>query len=217
VKKVIALSTDKAANPVNLYGATKLASDKLFVAANNMVGKGETRFAVVRYGNVVGTRGSVGPFFEKLIEQGTDHLPITHEDMTRFWISLQAGVDFVMKNFERRRGGQSDLPKIPAARVVEIARVMAPDVPHKIIGSRHGEKLHELVCAADDSHLTIEFHEHYVIRPTIIFTDRGNDFTENRLGEKGQFVPFGFEYNSEANDKFLEGDELKEFDRQAMT
>jgi len=216
VKKVIALSTDKAANPVNLYGATKLASDKLFVAANNMVGRAETRFSVVRYGNVVGTRGSVVPYFEKLIAGGADHLPITHEDMTRFWISLQQGVDFVMKNFERMRGGEIFVPKIPSVRVVELARVMAPDLPHKIIGIRPGEKLHELVCAADDSHLTIEFDDHYVIGPTIVFTDRGNDFSKNRLGEKGKFVKLRFEYSSGTNDRFLEGEYLKEFNRQAM-
>ncbi|MFV2058977.1 MAG: UDP-N-acetylglucosamine 4,6-dehydratase (inverting), partial [Thiohalomonadales bacterium] len=157
VKKVIALSTDKAANPINLYGATKLASDKLFVAANNMTGRHPTRFGVVRYGNVVGSRGSVVPFFKKLIAEGTDFLPITHSDMTRFWITLQQGVDFVLKNFERMHGGEIFVPKIPSATITDLATSLAPDIPHKVVGIRPGEKLHEIMCPADDSHLTIEF------------------------------------------------------------
>ncbi|HHB94502.1 MAG TPA: UDP-N-acetylglucosamine 4,6-dehydratase (inverting) [Campylobacterales bacterium] len=209
VKKVIALSTDKAANPVNLYGATKLASDKLFVAANNMVGKRETRFAVVRYGNVTGSRGSVIPFFKKLIANGATELPITDEKMTRFLITLEDGVNFVLKNFERMYGGEIFIPKIPSMYITELAKAIAPNLPHKIIGIRPGEKLHEIMCPADDSHLTLEFDDHFVIKPTIQFTDM-SDFSINKLGEKGVSVKQGFEYNSGNNTQWLTHEELLE-------
>lgn len=214
VDKVIALSTDKAANPINLYGATKLASDKLFVAANNIAGGNRTRFAAVRYGNVVGSRGSVVPFFLKLIADGCDHLPITDVRMTRFWITLQQGVDFVLKNFERMHGGEIFVPKIPSVRVVDLAHAMAPDLPHKIIGIRPGEKLHEIMCPADDSHLTLEFVDHYVIKPTIQFTRR-NDFSVNNLGEPGQAVETGFDYHSGKNPHFLSIEEIVTFNQLA--
>lgn len=207
VEKVIALSTDKAANPINLYGATKLASDKLFVAANNIAGGYQTRFAVVRYGNVVGSRGSVVPFFRKLIAQGCDHLPITDSRMTRFWITLRQGVDFVLKNFTRMHGGEIFVPKIPSVRVVDLARAMAPNLPHKTIGIRPGEKLHEVMCPADDSHLTLEFDDHFVIKPTIQFANE-YDFACNRLGERGQSVEQGFEFNSGRNPHFLSVEEV---------
>jgi len=193
VEKVIALSTDKAANPVNLYGATKLASDKLFVAANNMVGAEQPRFSVVRYGNVVGSRGSVVPFFEKLIQEGTDHIPVTHKDMTRFWITLQQGVDFVLKNFERMMGGEIFVPKIPSIRITDLAE----DVPIKIVGIRPGEKLHEMMCPGDMTFHTFEYDDHFVIAPAIKFFDRSNDFNTNALGEKGNAVVDGFEYVSD--------------------
>jgi len=209
VEKVIALSTDKAANPVNLYGATKLASDKLFVAANNMVGKRKTRFAVVRYGNVTGSRGSVIPFFKKLIENGATELPITDEKMTRFLITLEDGVNFVLKNFERMYGGEIFIPKIPSMYMTELAKALAPNLPHKIIGIRPGEKLHEIMCPADDSHLTLEFDDHFVIKPTIQFVDMA-DFTTNRLGEKGVPVKQGFEYNSGNNTEWLTHEQLLE-------
>ena len=215
VKKIIALSTDKAANPINLYGATKLASDKLFVAANNMTGRHPTRFAVVRYGNVVGSRGSVVPFFKKLIEEGTDYLPITHSDMTRFWITLQQGVDFVLKNFERMYGGEIFVPKIPSATITDLATSLAPNLSQKVIGIRPGEKLHEIMCPADDSHLTIEFNDHYVIAPSITFQSGNNDFTTNAMGEEGENVEQGFEYNSGKNEHFLSIEELKEYDKWA--
>jgi UDP-N-acetylglucosamine 4,6-dehydratase len=202
VDKVIALSTDKAANPINLYGSTKLASDKLFVAANNMVGKRKTRFAAVRYGNVVGSRGSVVPFFAKLINEGAKELPITHEEMTRFMITLDEGVNFVLKNFERMQGGEIFVPKIPSMKITELAKAMAPDLPQKIIGIRPGEKLHEIMCPADDSHLTLEFDDHYVIKPTITFSFTA-DYGTNALGEKGEPVELGFEYNSGNNTKWL--------------
>ncbi|MFN2343756.1 MAG: polysaccharide biosynthesis protein, partial [Desulfonatronovibrio sp.] len=138
VEKVIALSTDKAANPINLYGATKLCSDKIFTAANNLAGAHKTIFSVVRYGNVVGSRGSVVPYFDKLILGGSDHLPITHGDMTRFWITLEQGIDFVLKSFERMRGGETFVPKIPSVKIVDLAKAMAPEIPQKIIGIRPG-------------------------------------------------------------------------------
>ena len=210
VEKVIALSTDKAANPINLYGATKLASDKLFIAANNISGW-RTKFSVVRYGNVVGSRGSVVPLFAKLISEGVDHLPITHEEMTRFWITLQEGVDIVIKDMERMQGGEIFVPKIPSVRIVDLATAMAPDVPMKIIGIRPGEKLNEVMCPADDSHLTIEFEDHFVISPSITFYSRGNDFTSNALGETGEPVEQGYEYNSGTNPKFLNAEEIRSY------
>jgi len=209
VEKVIALSTDKAANPVNLYGATKLASDKLFVAANNMVGSRRTRFAVVRYGNVTGSRGSVIPFFKKLINEGVTELPITDEKMTRFLITLEDGVNFVLKNFERMYGGEIFIPKISSMYMIELAKALAPDLPHKIIGIRPGEKLHEIMCPADDSHLTLEFDNHFVIKPTIQFTGM-SDFSVNRLGEEGKAVDQGFEYNSGNNSEWLTHEQLLE-------
>jgi UDP-N-acetylglucosamine 4,6-dehydratase/5-epimerase len=216
VAKVIALSTDKAANPINLYGATKLVSDKLFVAANNVAGGHRTRFSVVRYGNVVGSRGSVVPFFKKQIANGCDHLPITDASMTRFWITVQQGVDFVLKNFERMQGGEIFVPKIPSVKVVDLARAMAPDLPHRIIGIRPGEKLHEVMCPADDSHLTLEFADHYVIKPTIQFTGHDN-FAVNRVGEIGQPVESGFEYHSGRNSQFLDLEQIKALNHAAET
>jgi UDP-N-acetylglucosamine 4,6-dehydratase len=207
VEKVVALSTDKAANPINLYGATKLVSDKLFVAANNVAGGHKTRFSVVRYGNVVGSRGSVVPFFRKQIANGCDHLPITDASMTRFWITVQQGVDFVLKNFARMHGGEIFVPKIPSVKVVDLARAMAPQLPHRIIGIRPGEKLHEVMCPADDSHLTLEFADHYVIKPTIQFSGPV-DFAVNRLGERGSAVEPGFEYHSGKNQHFLTLEEI---------
>ncbi len=211
VAGVIALSTDKAVNPINLYGATKLASDKLFVAANNFSGGLKTVFSVVRYGNVVGSRGSVVPFFQKLIDNGSDHLPITDERMTRFWITLRQGVDFVIKSFSRMHGGEIFVPKIPSIRITDLARAMAPDLPWKNVGIRPGEKLHEIMCPVDDSHLTLEFRDHFVIRPTITFTGRSNNFVCNRLGENGEPVSQGFEYNSGTNERFLSIDEIRDF------
>ncbi|QMU58532.1 MAG: UDP-N-acetylglucosamine 4,6-dehydratase (inverting) [Boseongicola sp.] len=207
VERVIALSTDKAANPVNLYGATKLASDKLFVAANNMAGGRQTRFAVVRYGNVLGSRGSVVPFFKDLLANGATELPITHSDMTRFMITLEQGVDFVMKSLQRMHGGEIFVPKIPSMRMVDLARAMAPELPQKIIGIRPGEKLHEIMCPADDSHLTLAFDDHYVIKPTISFAT-AVDFAVNKLGEKASTVEQGFEYNSGNNTVWLSGEEF---------
>lgn len=203
VEKVVALSTDKAANPINLYGATKLASDKLFVAANNIKGSKKTTFSVVRYGNVVGSRGSVVPFFKKLVEDGAAEIPITDPRMTRFWITLEQGVEFVIKSFERMYGGEIYVPKIPSMRVVDIALALAPNLPMKVIGIRPGEKLHEVMCPSDDSHRTVEFDDHFVIMPTIKFTDSDVDYLSNPLGEHGRAVAEGFEYSSDKNDIWL--------------
>jgi UDP-N-acetylglucosamine 4,6-dehydratase len=216
VEKVIALSTDKAANPINLYGATKLASDKLFVAANNMTGGYNTCFSIVRYGNVVGSRGSVVPFFEKLIAEKSDHLPITHQKMTRFWITLQQGVDFVLKNFQRMSGGEIFIPKIPSMNIIDLAKAMAPNLPIKIIGIRPGEKLHEIMCPADDFYHTFEFDDHFVIAPTISFNSRSNDFSKNEIGEQGTPVDESFEYNSKNNPVFLSTAQLLEFNKASM-
>ncbi|MBX3507698.1 UDP-N-acetylglucosamine 4,6-dehydratase (inverting) [Parvibaculum sp.] len=215
IEKVMALSTDKAANPINLYGATKLASDKLFVAANNMVGYEKTRFAVVRYGNVVGSRGSVVPFFEKLIAEGATSLPITDTRMTRFWITLQEGVDFVIRNFARMHGGEIFVPKIPSVRITDLAEAMAPGMPTNVIGIRPGEKLHETMCPADDSHLTVEFQDHFVIRPTIKFFRGDVDYLTNNIEERGEPVPQGFEYSSGSNPHFLNIDEIKAYNARA--
>ncbi|MGF6779488.1 UDP-N-acetylglucosamine 4,6-dehydratase (inverting) [Paraburkholderia sp. GAS334] len=213
VEKVIALSTDKAASPINLYGATKLLSDKLFVAANNLVGGHCTRFAVVRYGNVVGSRGSVVPFFRKLIAEGADSLPITDPRMTRFWIPLHHGADFVMKSFARIQGGELLVPKIPSVRIVDLATSMAPLLPQRMVGIRPGEKLHEMMIARDDSINTLEFDDHYVIKPSIQFVVQ-TDYAVNGLGEKGKPVAEGFKYTSDNNTRFLDVDELMKLDRQ---
>lgn len=209
VHKVIALSTDKAANPINLYGATKLASDKLFVAANNVAGGHRTKFSVVRYGNVVGSRGSVVPFFRKLLAEGAAQLPITDRRMTRFWITLQQGVDFVIKNFSRMQGGEIFVPRIPSVKIVDLAEAMAPGLPLEYIGIRPGEKLHEVMCPRDDSHLTLAFDDHFVIRPTIRFFSRDVSYEANGLQENGSPVVEGFEYESGSNPHFLSVDELR--------
>lgn len=203
VKRVMALSTDKAANPINLYGATKLCSDKLFVAANNLAGGQDTRFAVTRYGNVVGSRGSVVPLFRQLLQNGADFVPITDPRMTRFWITLEQGIDFVIQNFARMHGGEIFVPKIPSIRIADLAAAVAPNLPTKIVGIRPGEKLHEVMCPADDSHLTVEFDDHFVIRPTITFFDQNVDYMRSRDGETGRATDDGFEYNSGTNEHFL--------------
>ncbi|WP_295163912.1 UDP-N-acetylglucosamine 4,6-dehydratase (inverting) [Selenomonas sp. F0473] len=208
VKKVIALSTDKAANPINLYGATKLCSDKLFTAANNLVGDRETRFSVVRYGNVVGSRGSVVPFFKKLIAEGASELPVTDERMTRFWLRLEDGVSFVLKNFERMHGGEIFIPKIPSMQITDLCEAIAPGVPTKVIGIRPGEKLHEVMCPADLYYDTIEFDDHFVIQPSTPIL--GVDYAKNALGEEGHPVSDGFAYDSGSNPHFLTVEELRE-------
>lgn len=200
VEKVIALSTDKASSPINLYGATKLASDKLFVAANNTVGNRKIRFAVVRYGNVVGSRGSVVPFFQRLMMDGAQELPITDVNMTRFLITLEDGVKFVLENFERMHGGEIFIPKIASMKMTELAKSLAPTLHHKVIGIRPGEKMHEVMITADDR--VVEFDTYYVITPTIQFNHAVN-FRENAIGEIGKDIGIGFEYNSLNNTEWL--------------
>ena len=207
VKKVIALSTDKAANPINIYGATKLASDKLFVAANNLVGKGNLRFSIVRYGNVFNSRGSVVPYFKSLIKSGEKILPVTNENMTRFFISIEEGIKFVINSFKRMDGGEIFIPKIPSINILDLAKAMS--AKYKIIGIRPGEKINEILCPSDDSHLTIEFQDHFVIAPSIKFYDKKKDYKTNKLNEKGKLVPIGFEYQSGNNNNFLSIPQIK--------
>lgn len=211
VDQVVALSTDKAANPINLYGATKLASDKLFVAANNFSGGRKTRFCVVRYGNVVNSRGSVIPFFKELISQGKTELPVTDKRMTRFLITLDQGIDFILKSLARMQGGEIFVPKIPSANIMDIVEAVAlpGGVTINEIGIRPGEKLHEIMCPVDDSHLTIEFDNHFVICPSIKF-GFDVDYLKNKMGEIGERVPQGFSYDSEKNEHFLTPLQIRE-------
>jgi UDP-N-acetylglucosamine 4,6-dehydratase len=214
VSRVIALSTDKAANPVNLYGATKLASDKLFVAANNMSGAKGPRFAVVRYGNVVGSRGSVVPFFHQLLNEGVSKLPVTHAEMTRFWITLDKGVEFVVQNFQRMQGGEIFVPKIPSIRILDLVESISGNKDYELVGIRPGEKLHEVMVPEEMAHHSIEFDDHYVITPAIKFFDKTISYFKNRLGEMGKPVADKFEYHSGTNPHFLSVDELKTLDKE---
>ncbi|OXS77027.1 UDP-N-acetylglucosamine 4,6-dehydratase (inverting) [Lysinibacillus sp. KCTC 33748] len=199
VEKVIALSTDKACSPVNLYGATKLASDKLFVAANAYVGEKKTSFSVVRYGNVVGSRGSVVPFFKKIKEKGT--LPVTDERMTRFWITLEQGVQFVLDNLERMHGGEIFVPKIPSMRVTDLAKAIAPECNIEIVGIRPGEKLHEAMIMEDDARHTVEFDDYYIIQPEFPWWSK-------KYAEGGKILPDGFAYTSDNNVEWLTIEQL---------
>lgn len=199
VRKVIALSTDKAANPVNLYGASKLASDKIFVAANNLAGADGTKFAVVRYGNVVGSRGSVVPFFKDLAAKGASELPITDARMTRFWITLTQGVNFVLSSMELSRGGEIFVPKIPSTTVTDLATLLAPQLGQKIVGIRPGEKLHETMIPADDSRWTVEMEDRYVILASFAAAAR-----EVYLRSGAKAVPEGFSYSSDSNSEQMD-------------
>ena len=203
VRRVIALSTDKAANPINLYGASKLASDKIFIAANNLSGSIGTTFSVVRYGNVMGSRGSVIPFFRKLIDEGCDSLPITDPEMTRFWITLQQGVDFVLSCLALMRGGELFVPKIPSMRITDLASFMAPDLPQKVVGIRPGEKIHEVLITEEDSRSTFELPDRYVILPEF------RKYSRPEAAEIGaKPVRPGFRYSSDNNSDWLNGDRL---------
>ncbi|HAR80370.1 MAG TPA: UDP-N-acetylglucosamine 4,6-dehydratase (inverting) [Succinivibrionaceae bacterium] len=205
IEKVIALSTDKAANPINLYGATKLCSDKLFTAANNLAGDRNTKFSVVRYGNVSGSRGSVVPLFKRLREEHAEFIPVTDLKMTRFWITLDQGVDFVLNGLVRMHGGEIFVPKIPSIKIVDLAKAIAPDIPVKEIGIRPGEKLHEVMCPKDDSMHVIEFDEFYIIRPSISFSSKSTPlvYLKTEAGEQGRPVAQGFEYNSLTNPDYM--------------
>ena len=199
VERVVALSTDKACSPVNLYGATKLVSDKLFVNGNAYASGTRTRFSVVRYGNVVGSRGSVVPYFEQLRASGV--LPITDERMTRFWITLDQGVRFVLDSLERMQGGELYVPKIPSMRVVDLAKAMAPEATLRVVGIRPGEKLHEEMISASDARSTLDVGDRYVIQPELDFWPKAN--------LDGTPAPDGFSYASNTNDRWLTVDELR--------
>ncbi|MGE0483656.1 MAG: UDP-N-acetylglucosamine 4,6-dehydratase (inverting) [Gammaproteobacteria bacterium] len=197
VRKVIALSTDKAASPLNLYGASKLASDKIFVAANNLAGSNGPRFSVVRYGNVVGSRGSVVPLFRRLIDNGATSLPLTSREMTRFWITLEQGVNFVISSFELMRGGEIFVPRIPSMRIEDLAQAMAPGLATHEIGIRPGEKLHEIMITEDDARFTLALDDRYAIMPSF----HGWEADERAGGPRA--VPANFRYSSDSNDEWL--------------
>ena len=207
VKKVVALSTDKAANPINLYGATKLASDKLFSAANNYVGASNIKFSIVRYGNVLGSRGSVVPYFINLLKSGAKELPITHKDMTRFWITLQQACDFVLDTLKRMQGGEIFVPKIPSIRVLDLANALHEGVDTREVGIRPGEKLHELLCPFDENIRTFEFDNFFVIGPTTN-EYKNLDYSKTANNEKGKPVGSSFEYNSLNNPDYLNTEEI---------
>lgn len=211
VQKVIALSTDKAVNPVNLYGASKLCSDKLFVSGNAYVGRrGIPLFSVVRYGNVLNSRGSILPLWKRLVEQGVKELPITDPQMTRFWITLEQAVAFVIKCLDRSKGGEIFVPKIPSMRIVDLARAVAPQLSHKIIGIREGEKMHELMISKEDSRHTLEFDDHYLIMPDMALSNPGmiDKFLAGRIKKT---PPEGFAYTSDTNPLWITAEELKEY------
>ena len=205
VERVVALSTDKAVNPVNLYGATKLVSDKLFVSGNAYAGGKKTTFSVVRYGNVTGSRGSVVPFFAQLVEKGVTELPITDMRMTRFWITLNQGVDLVFHALEHARGGEIFVSKIPSYTVADLARAMAPDAQLKEIGIREGEKLHEVMITPEDSRLTYDYGDYYIIYPHFEWWNEERHFMPG-----GKLVTEGFRYSSDENEHWLDVDEMTE-------
>jgi UDP-N-acetylglucosamine 4,6-dehydratase len=204
VKRVIALSTDKAVNPINLYGATKLCAEKLFVAGNSYAGNKPTRFSVVRYGNVLGSRGSVVPFFME--RRKTGKLPITHEQMTRFWITLEKGVDFVLKCMDRMTGGEVFIPKIPSMSVVDLAKAIAPECELEIVGIRPGEKLHEVLVSENEARITVEYDDYYAIPPMYQAQTTQPGFD----GNGGNPCPDGFRYSSDTNRHWLTIDEIRQ-------
>ena len=210
VEKILALSTDKAANPINLYGATKLCSDKLFLDANNLTGGSNTKFSVVRYGNVVGSRGSVLPFFKSLIKKNVKSLPVTDERMTRFWITLNHGVEFVLNSIDLMQGGELYVPKIPSIKIVDLVKALDKNIKYHVIGIRPGEKIHELMCPNETARDTIEFKNHYLITPySFNPKERFTKYLVNRKKEKGKFVKHDFIYSSDKNSHFLSINEIK--------
>lgn len=204
VKKVVALSTDKAVNPINLYGGTKLVSDKLFISANAYSGGDGTVFSNVRYGNVAGSRGSVIPFFEDLLKKGSTEFPITDFDMTRFWITLEQGVELVFKALNESKGGETYVSKIPSFKITHLAQALRKNIKLKEVGIREGEKLHEVMITKDDSRTTYEYEKHYIIYPHLEWWNFANHFTEG-----GKLIEQGFEYNSENNKEWLNVEELR--------
>lgn len=211
IKKVIALSTDKAVNPVNLYGATKLASDKLFIAANNYTGDQNTVFSVVRYGNVATSRGSVLPLFFQQKKDNKNCFTITDLKMTRFWITLNESIKFTISSFERMLGGEVFIPKLPSVKIVDIAKAIDKKYKIQIIGIRPGEKIHETLCCIEDSRETIEFKDHYIIKPSILYTKRNKNYLTNLKKEKGKFVKSNFSYDSGKNKHYLNVEDIKKF------
>jgi UDP-N-acetylglucosamine 4,6-dehydratase (inverting) len=205
VKKVVALSTDKAVNPINLYGGTKLVSDKLFISANAYSGGKGTIFSVVRYGNVAGSRGSVIPFFQELIDRGETELPITDFRMTRFWITLEEGVELVFKALAESKGGETYISKIPSFKIVDLAKAMLPDCILEEVGIREGEKLHEVMIPKDESRMTFEYEKHYIIYPHFNWWNSEKFFTNG-----GRVIEEGYEYNSGTNSEWLGVNELKQ-------
>ena len=203
VKRVVALSTDKAVNPINLYGGTKLVSDKLFIAANAYSGLKETRFSIVRYGNVAGSRGSVIPFFRGLVDAGETELPITDFEMTRFWISLEEGVQLVIKALSESKGGETFIAKIPSFKITDLARAILPGCTLKEVGIREGEKLHEVMITKEDSLHTYEYEKHFIIYPHMSWWD------SSKAVPGGKQVPRGFEYSSGKNDHYLSIEDLQ--------
>ena len=212
VKKVIALSTDKAANPINFYGVTKLASDKLFIAANNIVGSQKTFFSVVRYGNVVGSRGSVLEIFRNLLKKNNKFLPITDVKMTRFWITLEQGVKFALKSLEIMNGGEIFIPKIPSVKILDLAKAVAPKLKIKIIGIRPGEKIHEIMCPNETTDFTLEFKNYYVIFSAMHSLENNKNYPQNIKREKGKKVKDSFEYSSDKNN-FLSISQIKQINK----
>lgn len=209
VEKVIALSTDKATNPINLYGATKLCSDKLFVAGNSYVGaRGFPTFSVVRYGNVIGSRGSVIPFWQKLVTEGAKTLPVTDERMTRFWITLEQSVDFVMRAFSNAHGGEIFIPKIPSMKIMDLAEAISPGMKCTFTGIREGEKLHELMIGVEDARHSLEFDDYYVILPEIYSLDPIHK-AKFLSGRNGKSLEEGFSYASNTNSQWLGVNDLK--------
>ncbi|MEK9753129.1 MAG: UDP-N-acetylglucosamine 4,6-dehydratase (inverting) [Rhodospirillaceae bacterium] len=211
VERLLALSTDKACNPINLYGASKLASDKIFVASNQLSGEGGTVFSCVRYGNVVGSRGSVVPLFQRLIANGAAELPITDARMTRFWITLQHGVEFVLSCLDMMRGGEIFIPKIPSMKITDLAEAMSPGIKQKVIGIRPGEKLHEVMITEDDARNTVEFPDRFVIEPSPAA------WTDHVLRDGAKPVEDGFRYSSDNNTEWLDADGLRELIAQSKS
>lgn len=203
VKRVVALSTDKAVNPVNLYGGTKLVSDKLFITANAYSGLKDTRFSIVRYGNVAGSRGSVIPFFRSLVAEGKTELPITDFEMTRFWISLEQGVQLVIKALAESKGGETFIAKIPSFKITDLAKAILPNCTLKEVGIREGEKLHEVMITKEDSPYTYEYEKHYIVCPHMSWWDDAKAMTG------GKPVPHGFEYSSGSNSQWLSAEDLE--------
>ena len=204
VKKVVALSTDKAVNPVNLYGGTKLVSDKLFIAANAYAGAKDISFSIVRYGNVAGSRGSVIPFFDGILKNGGTELPVTDYRMTRFWISLHQGVELVIKALEEAKGGETFISKIPSFKITDLAEAMAPGMPTKEVGIREGEKLHEIMVTVEDAPYTYEYEKHFIIYPQMVWSEK------KKAVPTGKKVPEGFSYSSGNNSEWLTVEQIRD-------